>query len=159
MAIILGIDPGLHHTGWGVIKSEGSRLSFIACGTLHSKPKESMPLRLLSLSTQLETVIDQHPPCSCAVEETFINKNPLSSLKLGHARGALITTLARKSLPVSEYSATAVKKALTGVGRAEKHQIIMMIKYLMPAATPDSEDAADALAVAICHANMGTFNR
>lgn len=154
MALILGIDPGLQHTGWGVIKSEGSKLSFVACGTLHSKTKAPMVERLADLSQGLSDLIEQYRPQTGAIEETFVNKNAQSSLKLGHARGALILTMGQQNLPVYEYAALLVKKTVTGVGRAEKSQIKAMLKVLLPAANPDSEDAADALAVAICHAHQ-----
>lgn len=151
---IIGIDPGLQHTGWGIITSHGSQLSFVACGTIHTKAKTPMPERLMTLSQSLNELLKLHQPDVAAIEETFVNKNPLSSLKLGHARGALITTLGRYGIPVAEYSATSVKKAITGVGRAEKHQIEAMLKCLLPRANPDSADAADALGVAICRAHM-----
>lgn len=153
MTIILGVDPGLQHTGWGVIQSVGSKLRFIGCGTIHSNSKSPMAERLSALSAGLVRVIETYQPEQFAIEETFVNKNAQSSLKLGHARGALILTAGQHGLPVAEYAALKVKKTVTGVGRAEKSQIIAMLKILLPQAQPDSEDAADALAVAICHAH------
>ncbi len=153
MTIILGVDPGLQHTGWGVIQSVGSKLRFIGCGTIHSNSKSPMAERLSLLSVGLARVIETYQPEQFAIEETFVNKNAQSSLKLGHARGALILTAGQHGLPVAEYAALKVKKTVTGVGRAEKSQIIAMLKILLPQAQPDSEDAADALAVAICHAH------
>lgn len=151
--IILGIDPGLQHTGWGIILSEGNRLRFLGAGTISTNPKDVLPLRLKYLSENLQTVISNYKIDEAAIEETFVNKNNLSSLKLGHARGALIVTVSLAGIGISEYSATKVKKSIVGTGRAEKGQIGMMVKVLMPTANFNSEDAADALAVAICHAN------
>lgn len=158
MTIILGIDPGLQHTGWGVIESVGSKLSFIACGTIHTTPKAPMAARLSHLSVELQRIMDCYKPESAGIEETFVNKNAQSSLKLGHARGALMLTMGQANLPLSEYAALLVKKTVTGVGRAEKGQIKAMLKVLLPQANPESEDAADALAVAICHAHHGVLS-
>lgn len=149
---ILGIDPGLQHTGWGVIEVIGNRLSFIASGAIHSKSSEEMSVRLTRIHEELSAVIERHLPHEAAIEETFVNKNPMASLKLGHARGAAILTLGVQRLSVSEYAATLVKKTVTGVGRAEKNQVAMMIGILLPGAKATSPDAFDALAVAICHA-------
>ncbi len=151
MSRILGIDPGLVKTGWGVIDYSGNSLKFVACGLV--KPDSKLPLaeRLSALSNGIKNVIEQYRPDECAIEETFVNKNPLSSLKLGHARGALMLTVSLSGIDLTEYAATLVKKSVTGVGRAEKNQVGMMVKQLMPTAKFDSEDAADALAVAICH--------
>jgi crossover junction endodeoxyribonuclease RuvC len=159
MTRILGIDPGLVKTGWGVIEHSGSSLRFVACGLI--KPDANMPLaeRLLALSSGITQVIGQYQPDECAIEEIFVNKNAMSSLKLGHARGALMVTVSLQKLPLSEYAATLVKKSVTGVGRAEKGQVAMMVKQLMPTARIDSEDAADALAVAICHTSHATLRK
>ncbi len=154
---ILGIDPGLVSTGWGIIDMKGSSLSFIACGTI-SPPKDA-PLsnRLHALHAELKKVIDEHQPTAAAIEETFVTQNGASTLKLGQARGALIVTLSAAGLPVAEYATRLVKKAIVGTGKAEKHQIGQMIGVLLPAARASlaacKHDAADALAVAICHAN------
>jgi crossover junction endodeoxyribonuclease RuvC len=156
---ILGIDPGLIKTGWGIIEYSGNSLRFIACGLI--KPDNTMNLakRLLFLSEEINKIILAYQPTECAIEETFVNKNAMSSLKLGHARGALMLTVSSTGIPLFEYAATLVKKSVTGVGRAEKNQVAMMVKQLMPLAKIDSEDAADALAVAICHTSHITFNR
>jgi len=157
MKIILGIDPGLVKTGWGIISVRGSELRFIGCGTI--KPDTSLPLaeRLRVLNQSLRTVIQEHAPTEAAIEETFVTANGASTLKLGQARGALLLTLAQENLPVSEYAATLVKKTVTGVGRAEKSQMGMMVKTLLPQAKDllqtAGEDALDALAVAICHSH------
>lgn len=152
MTIILGIDPGLQKTGWGVINATGNRLSYIACGTIATKEKD-LVYRLKELHDGLQGVIQAHNPDQAAIEETFINTNARSSLKLGHARGALMVAVSLSAVPLYEYAATLVKKSIVGVGRAEKEQIGMMVKQLLPGCKPDSADAADALAVAICHAN------
>lgn len=154
---ILGIDPGLQKTGWGIIESNGSRLSFIASGLIKTKPKESLSLRLATLHFGLSAVIDQYSPKESAIEETFVNKNPASALKLGQARGALLTVPAIKGLPVDEYGANKIKKSVVGSGHAAKQQIGMMIKTLLPACGTISEDEADALAVAITHAHYRTL--
>jgi crossover junction endodeoxyribonuclease RuvC len=151
MSIILGIDPGLGHTGWGVIRKQDNKLSFIACGTISSNTKLSLAQRLLTIKNGLQTVIDEHSPNECAIEETFVNKNPLSSLKLGHARGAAILTCSLNGINPHEYAATLVKKTIVVAGRADKSQIAIMVKTLLPKAIITSEDAADALAVALCH--------
>jgi crossover junction endodeoxyribonuclease RuvC len=157
MPRVLGIDPGLNRTGWGVIDVDGNRLTFVAAGTIISSAKQPLSERLFYLGEELEKVITLYTPDMCAIEETFVNKNPLSSLKLGHARGALMLTAARHNLIPHEYAATLVKKAIVGVGRAEKSQMMMMIQQLLPQSNVTSEDAADALAVAICHVNHQTF--
>ena len=151
MTRILGIDPGLVKTGWGVIDYSGNSLRFIASGLI--KPDSTLPLasRLAVLSSGIRNVVDEFKPDEAAIEETFVNKNAMSSLKLGHARGALMLTICLAGIPLSEYAATLVKKSVTGVGRAEKNQVGMMVKQLMPTAKIGSEDEADALAVAICH--------
>lgn len=151
MAIILGIDPGLQKTGWGVIEAQGNYIRYIGCGTIHTDSKVSMALRLGALNQGIVSVIQSYLPHTCAIEETFVNNNPLSSLKLGQARGALILTVQMSGLSLGEYSANKIKKSVVGVGHAQKGQVMMMIKQLLPNAQVKSEDAADALAVAICH--------
>lgn len=151
--IVLGIDPGLNTTGWGVIQVEGSSLSYFACGTVKSHPKASLPQRIEALHTGLTEILERYQPQEAGMEETFMNTNAASSLKLGHARGALMLTVAMKHIPLAEYSALKVKKSLTGVGKADKAQVMHMVKMLLPGAEVTSEDAADALAVAICHAH------
>jgi crossover junction endodeoxyribonuclease RuvC len=151
--VILGIDPGLQHTGWGIIFNEGNSFKFIDAGVINTNPKDDLANRLKFLSEELTKIIKNNKITEAAIEETFVNKNNLSSLKLGHARGALMVTVSLAGISLAEYSATKVKKSIVGVGRAEKGQIGMMVKVLLPNAKFTSEDAADALAVAICHAN------
>lgn len=153
MKTILGIDPGLRNTGWGVVEISGNSLKYIASGTIKSSDKESLCKRLAELSKGLQTVIKEHDPDEAAIEETFVNKNGQSTLKLGQARGALIVTAANLNLDVAEYSPNLVKKSIVGAGRAEKEQVQMMIKVLLPSSNCKTADEADALAVAICHAN------
>lgn len=153
MTLILGIDPGLTHTGWGIISASGNQLSFLACGTISPNAKLPTPERLKILHDELAKVIALHQPQEAAVEETFVNKNAASSLKLGQARGALLLSLSLAHLPVYEYSTNLVKKSVVGSGHADKAQIGMMVKTLLPKSDAKSEDAADALAVAIAHAH------
>lgn len=153
MSVILGIDPGLSHTGWGVISASGNQLRFIACGTIDSNAKLPMPERLSQIHEELTKVIVEYKPSYAAVEETFVNKNAMTSLKLGQARGAILLSLSVAGLQVAEYSANLVKKSVVGKGHAEKSQIAMMVKTLLPASNATTPDAADALAVAITHAH------
>lgn len=155
--IILGIDPALTQTGWGIISSNKNTISFIACGTIKTNASDPLSQRLFHIHQEIKKVIELYKPDEVAIEETFVNKNPLSSLKLGHARGALMLSAAIFGLKIHEYSSTAVKKAIVGVGRAEKNQVGVMIKFLLPKSTPKTEDEADALAVAICHNNSKVF--
>ena len=156
---ILGLDPGLRRTGWGVIIMDGSRLTHVAHGVI--APDESAPFatRLLTLFEGIEGVIDAHAPHEAAVEETFLNTNAQSSLKLGHARAAALIAPARAGLPVAEYASRHVKKAVVGTGAADKDQIGFMIARILPTAAGAVADAADALAVAITHANLRVANR
>ena len=150
---ILGLDPGLRRTGWGVIVCEGSRLSHVAHGVI--APKDSLPFaeRLLHLFNAITEVLQTYGPDEAAVEETFMNNNAQSALKLGHARAMALLVPARAGLPVGEYAAKVVKKAVVGTGGADKDQVAFMIARLLPTAGPTTADAADALAVAIAHAH------
>ena len=150
---ILGLDPGLRRTGWGVVEASGSRLSHVAHGVI--APKETLPFaeRLAFLYEAIEGLIAAHAPHEAAVEETFVNENARSALKLGHARACCLIAPARAGMPVSEYAATVVKKAVVGTGGADKAQVGFMIRRLLPAAGETTADAADALAVAIAHAH------
>jgi crossover junction endodeoxyribonuclease RuvC len=150
---ILGLDPGLGTTGWGLIRAEGNRLSHLANGQLKTKPGDELPKRLATLGEQLEALIAEHRPDSAAVEEVFVNANPQSTLKLGQARGVIIMVAARSGIDVGEYAARLVKKAVVGVGNAEKAQVHAMVARLLPGAKIAGPDAADALAVAITHAH------
>ena len=149
---ILGIDPGLRNTGWGVIDTLGAQLSFVACGSVHSDGALSLADRLRQLHEQLVLVIHEHQPGEAAVEETFVNKDARATLKLGHARGIALLAPAQAGLPVAEYAPNLVKKTIVGAGHAEKDQIHMMVRVLLPRANPQSSDAADALAIALTHA-------
>ena len=149
---IIGIDPGLRKTGWGVIESEGSRLSYIACGSIEPDVKLELAQRLASLHRMLSAIITDFMPDEAAVEETFVNKDPRSALKLGAARGIALLVPALANLPVAEYAANSVKKCIVGAGHADKSQIRMMVRVLLPKADVHSDDAADALAIAVTHA-------
>lgn len=150
---ILGLDPGLRRTGWGVIVVDGARLAHVAHGVI--APKETAPFaeRLLVLFEAISEVIETHRPDEAAVEETFMNNNAASALKLGHARAAALIAPARAGLAVAEYAATVVKKSVVGTGGADKAQVGFMIRRLLPTAGETTADAADALAVAIAHAH------
>jgi crossover junction endodeoxyribonuclease RuvC len=149
---IIGIDPGLRRTGWGIIRVEGSRLSHVADGTLTSDDKLSLAERLVQLHDLLVEVFETYAPDEAAVEETFVNKDARATLKLGHARGIALLVPAARGIGVAEYAPNVVKKTVVGAGHAEKGQIAAMVSILLPAARPTGPDAADALAVAICHA-------
>ncbi len=150
---IIGIDPGLRRTGWGVIEADGNRLIYIACGSV--EPPDSLPLasRLLAIHEGLAAVLSDHRPMEAAVEQTFVNKDGVATLKLGQARGVAMLAPAMFGISVAEYAPNQVKKTVVGAGHAEKNQIAMMLKILLPKAEPPSPDAADALAVAITHAH------
>jgi crossover junction endodeoxyribonuclease RuvC len=151
--IILGLDPGLGTTGWGLIRAEGNRLSHIANGQLKTNAAETLPKRLSHLASQLEALLSDHAPEAAAVEEVFVNKNPQSTLKLGQARGVTLMIAARAGIEVGEYAPKLVKKAVVGTGTAEKSQVHAMVQRLLPGANIAGPDAADALAVAITHAH------
>ncbi len=154
--LILGIDPGLQKTGWGIIYAKDNRLKFVASGLIKPKPKDPMANRLAHLHHALIEILNTHKPATAAIEETFVNKNPASALKLGQARGVLLSTPAIYGIEVAEYSANKVKKSVVGAGHADKTQVGMMIRTLLPTCGELSEDEADALAVAITHAHYGT---
>lgn len=149
---VLGLDPGLRITGWGIIDIDGNRMRCIGDGVVKTDAKLSLAERLVQLCEGIEGVIKRYGPVEAAVEETFVNKNPNSTLKLGQARGVVMLTPARAGLPVAEYTPNQVKKTVVGTGHAQKEQVQMMIKTLLPTARIEVADAADALAVAICHA-------
>jgi crossover junction endodeoxyribonuclease RuvC len=150
---ILGIDPGLRRTGWGVVDIDGTRLTFIACGSVATDERAAIGARLVAIHAGLCRVIDDFRPAESAVEATFVNKDAAATLKLGQARGVALLVPAQAGLVVAEYAPNLVKKAIVGAGHCEKTQIRMMVGVLLPKADPASEDAADALAVAICHAH------
>jgi crossover junction endodeoxyribonuclease RuvC len=156
---IIGIDPGLRRCGWGIIESDGNRLRFIACGTLTPPVDLSLAERLALLYKGLRDLIELYHPDEAAVEETYVNAGPRSALQLGQARGVALMTPASMGLEVAEYAASLVKKSVVGAGHAEKAQVQLMVKTLMPTADFKGADAADALAIAICHAHHRTFLR
>jgi crossover junction endodeoxyribonuclease RuvC len=150
---ILGIDPGLRRTGWGIIETEGNRLIFIGCGSV--EPADDLPLarRLLAIHEGLAAVLGDFRPMEAAVEQTFVNKDGVATLKLGQARGVAMLAPAMFGISVAEYAPNQVKKTVVGAGHADKNQIAVMLKILLPKADPKSPDAADALAIAITHAH------
>jgi len=150
---ILGIDPGLRRTGWGLVAIEGNRLSYLACGSLASDDKTALAVRLVAIHDGLRRVVAEHAPDEAAVENTFVNRDAAATLKLGQARGIAMLVPALAGLPVAEYAPNLVKKTIVGSGHSEKVQIRMMVKVLLPRADPQSDDAADALAIAVTHAH------
>ena len=150
---LLGLDPGLRKTGWGIIEATDGRLRHIANGTIESDGELGTAERLAQLYEGIATVIERWKPAEAAVEETFVNKNASSTLKLGLARGVVLLAPAKAGLKVTEYPTNLVKKAVVGAGHAGKEQVEAMVKHLLPAAEISGADAADALAVAICHAH------
>lgn len=150
---VIGLDPGLGTTGWGVIEAEGNRLSHLASGFVETGASMPLAQRLARLHRALAELIAAWRPDEAAVEETFVNRNPLSTLRLGQARGVVLLAPALAGIPVAEYQATAVKRAVVGQGHAAKEQVQAMVRMLLPGAAPGRADAADALAVAICHAH------
>ena len=154
---IIGIDPALTCAGWGVVDVNGSKLSFVSCGDIKTNSKQSLPERLREIDASLSDILHEFKPQKACVEETFVNRNPQSALKLGQARGVCLLAPARFGIPVVEFSAKVIKKAITGTGGADKTQMGVMIRQLLPKCGNPSSDAADALAAAICCAfNGGT---
>ncbi len=151
--MLLGLDPGLRRTGWGVIAVDGNHLSHVANGCVRSESSRSLAERLVQIYQGLERVIATHRPEAAAVEQTFVNRNPSSTLKLGQARGVVLLAPALAGIPVSEYAANLIKKSVAGTGHAGKQQIRMMVETLLPGCRAADGDASDALAVAICHAH------
>lgn len=150
---VIGLDPGLRQTGWGVIESDGSRLSHIANGAISTDADRELGDRLVQLKQGIEEILAAHLPAEAAVEETLANRNPSSTLKLGMARGVALLVPSLSGLPVTQYLPMIVKKAVVGTGHAKKEQVAMMVERLLPGCTIASADSADALAVAICHAH------
>jgi crossover junction endodeoxyribonuclease RuvC len=159
MATLLGIDPGLRFTGWGVIAVHGSHLRHVADGVIATDSAETVPLRLKALHDALAALLAEWRPDEAAVEETYVNRNGTATLKLGYARGVALLAPALAGIPVAEYGAKSVKLAVVGTGGAEKEQVQMMVRRLLPGATLRRADAADALAVAICHAHHRATRR
>jgi crossover junction endodeoxyribonuclease RuvC len=156
---LLGLDPGLQHTGWGIIEAEGNTLRHLANGSVSSDSSLGLAERLVQLYEGIEKVLSEWQPHEAAVEETFVNKNPVSTLKLGQARGIALLVPALHNLPVLEYAPNKIKKSVVGAGHAGKHQIHAMVNMLLPGCKIANEHSADALAVAICHAHYAGTNR
>ena len=150
---IIGIDPGLRRTGWGVVETEGNRLSFLGCGSVTTDDRDDLAARLLAIHDGLMRILEEFRPDEAAVEATFVNKDAKATLKLGQARGIAMVVPARVGVPVAEYAPNLVKKSIVGVGHGDKTQVRMMIGVLLPKADPASHDAADALAIAVTHAH------
>jgi crossover junction endodeoxyribonuclease RuvC len=153
MIRLLGIDPGLRFTGWGIVESDGNRLRHVADGVISTADIADVPLRLKALDDALAEILRRFEPAEAAVEETYVNRNATATLKLGYARGVALLAPARRGIPVFEYGAKTVKMAVVGTGNADKVQVGLMVRRLLPGAAERSADAADALAVAICHAH------
>jgi crossover junction endodeoxyribonuclease RuvC len=151
--IVLGIDPALIKTGYGLVEMKNNTLTYIASGVIHTDTKMSIENRLQNIFVEINKIIEKYKPDYFSIEETFINNNPTTSLKLGQARGVAILSAGINNLKVFEYKPNTIKKSVTGVGKATKDQIVMMIKCLLPLSNVKSEDEADALAIAICHVN------
>ena len=153
---ILGLDPGLSSTGWGIVEVENNRLRYVADGFIKTDPKLPIYDRLAVIHRALNEVIETYHPQEAAIEQVFLNENPTSTIKLGMARGVVILAPALFGIPVCEYEPTKVKKAVVGVGRAEKSQVETMVKILLPGCKPKNNDSSDALAMAICHNSYRT---
>ena len=150
---ILGIDPGLRRTGWGVIACAGNRLMYVACGSVETNERLTLAERLVVIHDGLARIVDEFRPDEAAVEATFVNRDATATLKLGQARGIALLVPERAGVSVAEYAPNLIKKTIVGAGHAEKAQIRLMVGVLLPRADPRSEDAADALAIAVCHAH------
>ncbi len=150
---IIGIDPGLRRTGWGVVAIAGNALSFVGCGSVTTNDRDALAARLLVIHDGLMRILDEFQPDEAAVEQTFVSKDARATLKLGQARGIAMVVPAKAGVPVSEYAPNLVKKSIVGAGHGDKAQVRMMIGVLLPKADPTSDDAADALAIAVTHAH------
>ena len=150
---IIGIDPGLRRTGWGVVEIAGNRLGFLGCGSVTTREQDGLAERLLTIHDGLARILDEFKPHEAAVEATFVNKDAKATLKLGQARGIAMVVPARAGVPVAEYAPNVVKKSIVGAGHGDKTQVRMMVGVLLPKADPRSDDAADALAIAVTHAH------
>lgn len=156
---ILGIDPGLRNTGFGIIDQDANKLSYVASGTIKVSPKQTLYQRLRDISDHLHEVIESYRPDVAVIEKVFLNTNPQSTLLLGHARGAAMLSLAQKDLPISEYTALQIKKAVVGRGHAQKEQVQAMVQYILKLNAQPAPDPADALACAICHAHAAPLSQ
>ena len=151
---VLGIDPGLLHTGWAVIDTAGSSRKYIASGVILPNPKMEMSQRLVTIFREVTKLCETFSPDECSIEITFVNKNPKTTLILGHARSAAIVAVANQNIPIFEYEPNVIKKALTGAGHADKSAVDKMVQILLPTANPKTADVADAIAIALSHTNM-----
>ena len=158
MTRIIGIDPGLLHTGWAIIESTGSNRKYIASGVVLPNKSETLSNRLVYIFRQVSIICENFQPDECSIEITFVNKNPQTTLTLGHARAAAIVAVADKNIPIFEYEPNKIKKALTSAGHADKDQVYKMVRMLLPAAQPKTPDESDAIAIALAHSNMSKFN-
>ncbi|MDR3290249.1 MAG: crossover junction endodeoxyribonuclease RuvC [Rickettsiales bacterium] len=156
--IIIGIDPGLIHTGWGIIKNEGNDIKYIASGVINTPVTKPLNERLLNIYVNVDNLIKTYKPENFAIEETFVNDNPITSLKLGQARGVAILASATNSIPFFEYKPNVIKKTITGAGKADKGQMLAMVKYIFPTTNITSADEADALSIAFCHSSYAGRN-
>lgn len=158
MTRILGIDPGLLHTGWAIIDTQGQNRKYIASGVILPPARDAMPVRLANIFRGVSELVDKFTPDVCSIEITFVNKNPQTTLALGHARAAAIVAVASRDIPIYEYEPNKIKKALTSAGHADKDQVYKMVRILLPAARPKTSDESDAIAIALAHANMIKFS-
>ena len=158
MTRILGIDPGLLHTGWAIIDTQGQNRKYIASGVILPPTRDAMPMRLANIFRGVSKLVDTFTPDVCSIEITFVNKNPQTTLALGHARAAAIVAVASRDIPIYEYEPNKIKKALTSAGHADKDQVYKMVRILLPAARPKTPDESDAIAIALAHANMLKFS-
>lgn len=154
---ILGIDPGLLHTGWAVVDVDGPAYHYVASGVILPKSNLPLPERLVTIFRGVDNLCQKFSPDACSIEITFVNQNPKTTLILGHARAAAIVAVANRDVPIFEYEPNKIKKALTSAGHAGKEQIYKMVRMLLPAANPKSPDESDAIAIALTHANMSRF--
>ncbi|GMO63749.1 MAG: crossover junction endodeoxyribonuclease RuvC [Rickettsiales bacterium] len=157
--IIIGIDPGLIHTGWGIIEKSGNSIKYIASGVINTPTTKPLQDRLLNIYNKINEVIVEYKPDEFAIEETFVNDNPITSLKLGHARGVAVLTSAINNIPMAEYKPNQIKKAITGAGKADKMQMLAMVKYIFPTTNITSPDEADALSIAFCHSSFAEYKK
>lgn len=155
---IIGLDPGLRHTGWAILDCQSNKLSFVAAGVIDSTENLQLEERLFELYQGLIQVLDEYHPDEAAIEEVFVNKNPQSTLKLGQARGVVLLVPTIKNVKISTYTPNQIKKAVVGVGHAEKSQVDMMVHALIPSVGKLKADASDALAMAVCHSYMRVIN-
>lgn len=154
---VLGIDPGLLHTGWAIVEASGQSRKYIASGVVLPNPKMEMSERLVCIFREITKICEDFEPDECSIEITFVNKNPKTTLILGHARAAAVVAVANQNVPIFEYEPNKIKKALTGAGHADKSAVDKMVQILLPVAKPKTADEADAIAIALAHTNMASW--